>query len=233
MAISSSIATSRRGYLSQDELEQYANIVINDADEADDVISQAEEIIDVYVGFQDSLITEPLHGRLSVSGSKTAHTLQADQKNAFQAGYFKGCEMEIIGGTGIGERQRITNSTNAGVLTTDAFSSTLDTTSVYKIYQLGKFPRNKDVFYDGNNTPNTYYKSIPEQVKRAVAAQVEYVIEMGDAYFKTDKVDKQSESIGDYSYSKGASSAVIDKLVSPKVRTLLKGITNRKGVMIA
>lgn len=231
--VTSTEPTSRRGYLSQSELAQYANIVVSDTDEADDVIGQAEEIIDAYVGFQNKFIMEPVMGRLASSGSTTAHTLQTDQQNSVQANYFKGCEVEIIGGTGIGQRRRITASTYAGVITTDAFSSALDSTSVYRIYQLGKFPRIEDVFYDGNNTPNTYYKYIPEAIKRAVAAQVDYIIQMGNSYFQTDKVDFESESIGDYSYSKGASKAVVDKLVAPKVRVLLKGITNRKGVMIA
>lgn len=231
--VTSTIPTSRRGYLSQLELEQFANIVVNDTDEADDVIGQAEEIIDAYVGFQEKFMSEPINGRFASSGSTTTHTLQSDQQNSVQANYFKGCEIEIIGGTGEGQRRRITASTYAGVITTDAFSTTLDSTSVYKIYQLGKFPRLTDVYYDGNNSPNTYYKSIPEAVKRAVAAQVDYIIQMGDAYFQTDKADFESESIGDYSYSKGSNKAVIDKLVAPKVRTLLKGITNRKGVMIA
>lgn len=228
--VESSTPTSRRGYLSQDELAQFANIVINDTDEADDVIGQAEELIDAYVGFQNKFIKEPLQGRLSSSGSTTQHTLQTDHLNSVQDDYWVGCEMEIVGGTGAGERRRITDSTYAGVVTTDAFSTALDSTSVYKIHQLGKFPRVEDVFYDGNNTPNTYYKSIPEAIKRAVAAQVDYIIQMGDAYFQTDKVDYQSESIGDYSYSKGTAS--IDKLIAPRARTLLKGIINRKGVMI-
>lgn len=231
--IDSTAPTSRRGYLSQAELKQYSNIVINDTDEADDVIGQAEEIIDAYVGFQDKFIMEPKHGRFASSGSTTTHTLQSNQQNSLQDGYFKGCEIEIIGGTGIGQRRRITNSTYEGVITTDAFSTTLDSTSVYKIYQLGKFPRKTDIFYDGDNSANTYYKSVPEAVKRATAAQVDYIIQMGDAYFQTDKTDFESESIGDYSYSKGANKAVIDRLVAPKVRTLLKGITNRAGVMIA
>ena len=233
--VTSTEPTSRRGYLSQTELAQYANIVVSDTDEADDVIGQAEEMIDAYIGFQDRFISQPINGRLASSGSTTTHTLQSSQQNSAQADYYKGCEMEIIGGTGIGQRRRITASTYAGVLTTDAFTTALDSTSVYKIYQLGKFPRKEDIFYDGNNSPNTYYKSIPEAVKRAVAAQVDYIIQMGDSFFQTDKADFDSESIGDYSYSKGSNvgMAHTDKLIAPKARTLLKGITNRKGVMIA
>lgn len=219
--------TSRRGYLSQSELAQYANIVVSDTTEADDVIGQAEEIIDAYVGFQNTFIMTPLVGTVSSSGSTTSHVVQVSQQNSLQADYLKGCEMEIIGGTAIGQRRKITASTFAGTITTEAFATPLDSTSVYKIYQLGKFPRHEDVFYENSK----YYKSIPEAVKRAVAAQVDYIINMGDSYFQTNKADFESESIGDYSYTKGSGISVIDKLVAPKVRTLLKGIINRKGVM--
>jgi hypothetical protein len=53
------IPTSVRGYLSKDDLEQLANINITDDTEADDVISQAEEIVDEYVGFHQF----PLKGK--------------------------------------------------------------------------------------------------------------------------------------------------------------------------
>ncbi len=44
---------SRRGYVTQAELATLADITITDATEADDRISQAEELIDAYVGYID------------------------------------------------------------------------------------------------------------------------------------------------------------------------------------
>jgi hypothetical protein len=230
MDINSTTPTSRRGYLSQDELEQFANISVTDIDEADDVISQAEELIDAYVGFQDKFYEGELMGKAS-SASATSITLQTNQLTSFNKDFFKGMEVEIVGGAGAGERRGITASTGSGVLTVNEFSTDLDETSIYRIYQLGKFPRKEDVFYDSNSGDNVYYKSIPEAVKRAVASQVEYIIEMGDELFKTDKLAFKSERIGDYAYEKEAGS-YIDSLLSPKSKILLRGITNRKGVII-
>ncbi len=229
MGVTSTQPTSRRGYLSQGELEQLVNITITDTTEADDKISQAEELIDAYVGPQDSYMRQAVTGMASAGGS-TSLTLEASQQNSFDIDYFKLCEIEILGGTGVGQRRKVTASTKAGVLTVaNAWVVTPDNTSVYKIYQLGKFPRRQDVetYTSGVNT--TYYKAIPEAIKRAVAAQVGYFVEMGDAYFEGDKSEMESESVGDYSYSKGNNVSNLYKLISPKAKTLLKGIVNRTG----
>jgi hypothetical protein len=233
MGVTSTQATSRRGYLSQDELEQFANIDITDTTEADDKISQAEEMIDAYVGAQDKYMTESIKGVAAAVGS-TSLTLETSQQNVYDIDYFKLCEIEILGGTGAGQRRKITASTKAGVLTIDSAWDTNPTSGFYKISQIGKFPRYCDVeTYTTSAGVSTYYKSIPEPVKRAVAAQIEYLIEMGDSFFAGDKSEMESESIGDYSYTKGQGTSSVSKLISPKTKILLKGIFNRKGVLIA
>jgi len=225
---------SRRGYLTQDELAEYTDITIVDTAEADVKISQGEEIIDAYVGPQDKFYDNVLNGRAS-AGSANTITLQENQKNIYEIDYFKLCEVEILGGAGAGQRRIITGSTKAGVLTLQtALSPAADSTSFYRIYQLGKFPRKQDVVYYAEANPFTYYKQIPEAVKRATAAQLEFMIEMGDSYFAGDKTDMQSESIGDYSYSKkGEGTSSISKLIAPKAKVLLNGIFNRTGQIIA
>jgi hypothetical protein len=229
MGVASTQPTSRRGYLSQSELEQLANITITNTTEADDQISQAEEIIDAYVGAQKKFIDEPLDGRAYAAASGSNFTLQLDQQNSYDVDYFKLCEVEIIGGTGIGQRRKITGSTKAGVLTVDsAWTTALDTTSFYRISQLGKFPRECDVTSYSQIAPTTYYKQIPEAVKRAVAAQIEYFIDMPADFFTTDKSEMESESIMDYSYSKKGN---IEKLIAPKAKLLLRGIVNRLGTI--
>jgi len=233
MGVLSTQPTSRRGYLSQSELEQLANITVTDTTEADDKISQAEEMIDAYVGAQDKHMDYITTGLAAAAGA-TSLTVEASQQNTFDIDYFKLCEIEILGGTGAGQRRKITGNTKAGVLTVDsAWLTTPSTDSFYKIYQVGKFPRVCDVesYTHGSNT--TYYKAIPEAIKRAVAAQVEYFIEMGDAFFAGDKSEMESESIGDYSYTKGQGVASISKLISPKAKILLKGIYNRTGTLVA
>ena len=229
MGISSTNPTTRRGYLSQSELEQFANITVTDTAEADDRISQAEELIDAYVGYVKKFMEYEVIGRAVGAGSTTL-TLETTHQNTYEKDFFVLCEVEIIGGTGQGQRRKISGSTKAGVLTVaSTWSTTPDTTSMYKIYQLGRFPRNEDVTFYSTQEPNSYYKSIPENVKRAVAAQVEFAIEMGDAYFSGDKSEMQSESIGDYSYSRGNNPTALSKLIAPRAKVLLRGYINRSG----
>lgn len=223
---------SKRGYLSQTELAEFADITILDATEADDQISMAEEIIDDFVGPQSKFLQYEVRGLISAGGTNN-FTLETIHTNNMQKNYLRGCFIEIMGGTGEGQRGKITTQTYEGVITLEtAFSTALDTTSYYRIWQLGKFPRNCDVEFDGVHTPQQYYKSVPEAVRRAVAAQVEYRINMGDRFFGSDKSDMEGETIGDYSYNKSAGSGGMGRLIAPKAKLLLKGIINRKGQII-
>lgn len=221
---------SRRKYLTTAEYTTF-----NSGTTTDTAITNAEELIDDYVGFQCKDIREVIDGLAAGGGSNTI-TLEAQRhQNVFQADYLIYCVIEIIGGTGSGQLRTISSSTYAGVVTVDdAWSTAPDSTSYYKIYQLSKFPRNKDSFYDGNVTPNKYFKSIPEQVKRAVAAQVEYMAAMGADFFTGEASQLQSETIGDYSYSRGSASGGGggNNLIAPKAKQALRGFVNRKGVMI-
>jgi len=70
MGINSNLPTSRRGYLSQDELKQFANITIVDPTEADDVISQAEEILDAYIRRSDKFLVGDYRG-IATDGTTT------------------------------------------------------------------------------------------------------------------------------------------------------------------
>lgn len=231
MGISSSTPTSRRGYLSAEELEQFADVSISDDSEGADRISQAEEIIDAYVGFQEKFLKVVVKGRCASAGGNNTLYLDSDQQSVYQANYFKGCEIEILGGTGEGQRRRISASSYADgkITVADNWDTNPDTDSFYRIYQLGKFPRPEDVDYYTDSEPYTYYKQIPEAVKRAVAAQVEYLIKMGDDYFNSNKSQKESERISTYSYTMAKGGANLHKLIAPKAKLLLKGVRNRTG----
>ena len=229
--------TSRRQYLTQSELAEYADITISDDTEADDQISQAEELIDSYVGFQTRFIPDVHQGKLTSVANSDKELIDTSGDTPFNRNdnYFSYCEIEIIGGTGVGQRGIIESSSedNKSVTLKTAFATAPDSTSIYKVYQLGKFPRQTDYFYEPDTT--TYYKSIPEAVKRAVAAQVEFAINMGSEFFASDATDKQSESIGNYSYSKGnnAIQSAQVKVIAPKAKALLRGIKNSLGELIA
>lgn len=227
---------SRRGYLTQTELAEYANITISDSDETDDQISQAEELIDAYVGFVDSFLHQSIR-KFGVATSGTSTTLVDTSSDSplltTDDNFFKGCEIEIIGGTGEGQRRVITSSSKSGdsVTVVSAWTTTPDSTSAYRIYQLGKFPRRKDVFYD--SPTETYYKSIPEAIKRATAAQVQYIIEMGADFFAGPQATFSSENLSKYGYTLADGHSGLSRLIAPKAKQLLtrNGLVNNTGML--
>lgn len=231
---------SRRQYLTQAELAQFADITIVDATEADDQISQSEEIIDAYVGSQDMFFDSDFSNvveGLAQAGGSGSLTLENRHANVFLTNFFSYCEVEIIGGAGAGQRTVIASSTYPNTVLTfrDSLTTPCNNTSFYRIYQLGKFPRKRDTFLDSINPPSPiYYKNIPEQIRRATAAQVEYMIQQGAAYFKTDDLFKTAEKIGDYAYDKArdGSAANIEMMIAPKAKMFLRGFINRRGVIL-
>lgn len=233
MSISSALPTTRRGYLSRAELSQYADITITDSAEADDRIGQAEEQVDAYCGYVEKYMPHTVTGTCSSATSSTI-TLEQSHQNTYDKNYFKNCEVEIVSGTGEGQRKRVLSSLKSGVLTvSDNWSTTPDSTSIYKIYQLAKFPRATDVEPVSSNGETVIVKTIPEAIKRAVAAQVAFAIQKGDAFFSGDAVEKVSESIGDYSYEKSSTgSGGYTKLIAPAAKLLLKGYIVRGGRLI-
>jgi len=221
---------SRRRYTTNTEISEYADIIIDDSDEADDQISQAEEMIDAYVGFQNKHIKVKYKGLATDGTTTTVIDTSSDTPLNYNENYFNYCEVEVVAGTNEGETRQITSSDKSAnsITVNEAFSAVIDSTSVYIIRQLGKFPRVRDVFANTVDGESIYYKSIPEAVKRAVAAQLQYIIEKGAEFF-TGATDKDSEKIADYTYSVKPNT---ERLIAPKARLLLQGIMNRKGVLI-
>lgn len=225
---------TKRNYITISELEQYANISVTDEAEAYDVIEQAEEIIDQYVGPQARFLYHPRRGEVTASAPNKIFDTGGGPLNV-RDNYYVGCELEIIGGTGLGEVRTITASNmNEQSITYDGDDIEVGLDTAYLIRQVGKFPRQQDA---STNRAGTYqYKTVPEAVKRAVAAQVAFMIAMGNGFFASDQTDKQSESIGNYSYSKGgngtAGSSTMTKMVAPIARTLLRGYKRSGGRLI-
>jgi hypothetical protein len=213
---------SRRNYITASEVNDIVGITPSDAQ-----LNQAEAIIDSYCGFIDKDIKVNTDG-LAVGGGSNYLDLQVDQQQVFEADYFKYLEIKILGGTGAGQVRQISESTLAGRITVSvAWTTNPDATSFYRIYQYGKFPRRKDVVFYSEVTPHRYYKEIPENVKLAVAAQIQFMDTMGDGHFSSDKSEKISESIGDYSYTNaesGVGSLGLSKLIAPQAKAYLRGI---------
>lgn len=217
---------TKRGYVTKKEVEEYCDIEITDSDEGLERIERAEDIIDKYVGFQNSFLRYDITGK-ATSGTKTTLT---DNSNSSMLGSGDGkysrCLVQILSGVNEGEERMIIShdSATSTITVHREFSNPIEEGCVYRIYQLAKFPRAKDI----KIIDNKIYKLIPEQVKNAVLAQIEYMIEMGDDFFISG-TDKDSENIDGYSYDIPLH---INRVVAPKAREYLRGIRNIKGNLI-
>lgn len=196
-------------------------------------VALAEELIDVYVGVQDKHFKNEYDGEITslLSGNKVIDASSLSQLKQQNTNIFSRCVIELVTGDAAGTIRLITASDGSDYSVTydgDAIAD-IAVGDIFRIYQLAKFPRQKDQF----TRHSIYYKTIPRAVKDAVIAQTQFIIEMGDDYFNGNEADAGSESIGNYSYSNssgngGQQSAVV-KMVAPKARTLLRGIVNRLG----
>lgn len=216
---------TRRNYISSSQVPGGAT---------DAQVALAEEIIDNYVGVQNKHVPDEFDGEISsiLSGNKLIDTSSLTQLGpSANQNYFAKCVIEFLTGEHAGTIRTLTASDGSDYSVTyegDALAN-LAVGDIFRIYQLGKFPRQKDQFTRGD----VYYKTIPRAVQDAVIAQVEFILELGDDYFTGNDTDAGSESIGNYSYSNasggsGQQSAAV-KMVAPKARTLLRGIINRLG----
>lgn len=230
------LSTTLRNYLSIPDLQKLADITVTDNQEALRQLERAEAAIDDYVGWQDQDVQNDFRGMVSAVNNDTEiiDTNPASQLHVID-GYFARCVIEIIGGAGVGQVRYISTSSfdDRSVTVADAFDTPLDTTSFYRIYQLAKFPRAaKDVY--SRQDGRFFFKTVPEQVRKAVAAQIEFMIQQGDAFFVGNMADMQSEHIDNYSYAKAnAGQSPIVSALAPRARTLLRGYKNSLGTLNA
>lgn len=196
-------------------------------------VALAEELIDVYVGVQDKHFKNEYDGEITslLSGNKVIDASSLSQLKQQNTNIFARCVIELVTGDAAGTIRLITASNGDDYSVTydgDAISG-IQVGDIFRIYQLAKFPRQKDQF----TRHSIYYKTIPRAVKDAVIAQTQFIIEMGDDYFTGNESDAGSESIGNYSYSNasgnGGQQSALVKMIAPKARTLLRGIVNRLG----
>lgn len=200
-------------------------------------IALAEELIDRYVGPQPKFLQSVYTGAITAitNSDKTFADTGSNSQLGLTNGQFQTAVLEMISGAAAGKRAVIesSNKDNKTVTLRTALSTTPAVGDYFKIYQLAKFPRRQDVLSspDGLN----YYPSIPEAVREATVAQVEFIMAQGASYFSGGSADYQSERFLNYSYTRGSSSeesSAISKLISPQARTLLRGIVNRTGRII-
>lgn len=206
-------------------------------------VALAEEIIDAYVGVQDREVSSEHDGEVTslLSGNVIIDTSSRSDLASPADNYFARCVVEILSGDAAGEIRSIKSSvrlTQEIEYEGDAIDG-LAVGDFFRIYQLGKFPRQKDTIQRSNDAGYTQFlKSIPRAVQSAVIAQVAYIQELGDEYFTGNDSDVSQESIGNYSYSRGGangsggSQTALIKMVAPQARAFLKGIKNSLGRMV-
>lgn len=197
-------------------------------------IDYAEQAIDDYVGPQNKSVQQNFRGQVSSVSGKEVFDINNTSQLHVQDGYFIGSVIEIIGGTGKGQIRYISASSyaNKSVTIVDDFTTPLDTTSFFKIYQIAQFPRDEDI--TPSNSGLVVYKSNPDAVRQAMIAQLEFINAQGDAFFTGMDSDLQSESIGNYSYSKGnAGQSSSVSMLAPRARNILRGLKRSGGQLIA
>ena len=214
-----------RGYITKAEVEKYCDIALTDETEAIERMEYAEQIIDDYVGHQVKFFRHDESG-VATGGSTTTleDTSNGSALNTSYDDKYTYCTLQILSGALKGEERLITSHEDNTVTLHEAFDTPVVGGTVYRVYQTGKFPRVQD--FDLVEAQTKYFKYIPTKVKDACLAQFQYMLEMGDEFF-TSGVEKTKERIGDYSFEVKGS-----RMIAPKAKLLLKGITNRKGNLV-
>jgi len=83
---------TKRGYITKAELSSYADIAITDDDEAIERMNIAEELIDRYVGFQNSFMRYDIVGTASAGTTLTlTDTNSGSQINSTTENRFSYC----------------------------------------------------------------------------------------------------------------------------------------------
>lgn len=216
--------STKRGYLTD---SQYQSITGNDGlgVTATATIEKAEAIIDGYIGFHSK-------ARPELSGTvKAATTTTVTLSNELTGvDYLKGCTIEFLSGNLAGTLTVIQGNTADNIITVvEALDAAPALNDMYRIYQVGKYPETlaNTVISDVTH----YAPLIPQALREAVAYQVEYMQELGDATFSGRAGLVDSERIDNYSYSLGDNAKGGRILIAPKARQALagSGIINRTG----
>lgn len=198
-------------------------------------LTLAEQLIDAYVGYQEKYLPGQIQGEITSLLADEVIVDESPTSVLNQPGIvdrYKNCIIEWLSGQRAGDTDviRASDGDSSSVTYTGNTSQAIAVGDIFRIWQPLKFPRRQDVIVR-STTLSTIYKTIPDAVKQAVYAQVEFIIEQGDDYFTGLDSEVESENIMSYGYSRGSNSgqSAAVKMVSPKARVLLRGIKNIKG----
>lgn len=224
-----------RGYLTD---KQFQNITGADSlgTDADLIIAKAEAIIDGYIGNWQPHFNEIVTVPSSAQAGEITLNAQ-DRASLPGVDYLKGLAVEFLNGEAAGETRIIESQGSDGVITFDQeFSDEPADGDIVRIYQAGKVPRRgtDDVISREVINERIYIRNIPQPLREAVAAQIQYMQELGDEFFDGQASSLDSESMQSYSYQRGESAKGGKAMVAPKVRQLLAGtgIINRTAQIV-
>lgn len=239
------MAYSSFNYISPTELPTYIHTMSGVTDEAlaATFISDAERVIDAFIGPAPRFYADlTVQVAAVASGATTvvSTTFGSRRPNYWAQG---GVYLEVLdvpdapASSLIGEKRLIVASQSGQVTVATAFGDAVPVNTLMMIHQESKFPRAWDS--DPLATPR-----LPEELKVAVAYQVEYGIHfgseefgLGDSNISTGEEDEiQSRTYGSgYSESKRSPVAMVDarmgiaRWVAPKARMILRGLLQATG----
>lgn len=228
--------STTRGYLTD---AQYQSITGKPSlgTSADAIIGRAETIIDGHLGFWQPAFYQHWQGIAQVA-SATGLTLATAHINSLNntRDMLKGLVCEFLSGAAEGKFVTIKSQAPDGTITFDSMTPAPAAGDIYHIYQLGKVPRagERDYTTFVDNGVTIYAKSVPAALREAVAHQVAYMQELGDAFFDGTALNMSGERFGSYGYTKAESAQGAKAIIAPKARQSLSGtgLINRTGVIL-
>lgn len=211
---------SLRRYLTKTELQERSNISSVDTL----TLIQAEQDIDNilatrYQGYyRQFLVYEHIFDNITLTAT-TATLNGATATN----GYFAYTTLEILSGNFAGNKYAVKNNTN-NVLTFWDTNTGLTGNAIGKVYQTGKAP------FDGGSlyTSNTYFKSIDERIKQAVAFQYEFRNKNSKMFEKIYSTTSYLVDQDRYSENFDTQNKItIEQRISPQAIDILEGLTSQ------
>lgn len=232
------MARSEFNYLQTSELATYIHTMsgVTGGDLAASFITDAERIIDAYVGPGQRFYSQ-LTGNPSAAVASGATTLPSRIFGSRRPNYWAkgGVYVEVLSGADasiIGQRRLVVASTIESLTLDTGFDAALTAATQFIFIQESAFPR----WWDSNVLGDP---RMPPALKIATALQVEYGIAYGsEAFGLGDPAisDDQAGNIQSRSYGSGYSESIdtrkaesLARWIAPRARVILRPLLNSTG----